>query len=254
MRIVPVPCLQDNYAYLVICEASRRAAVVDPSEARPVLAAADREGVTIVAIWNTHHHWDHTGGNADLVSQLPDLEVVGHVSDEGRIPKLTRKVDERAQITVGSEVRAMIVYNPGHTTGAISYHIPSYPAVLTGDTLFLGGCGRLFEGDADMMHTSMQKLAALPADTQVFCGHEYTAANLTFAAAVEPDNGAIAQRREALRTPSVPGTLADELATNPFLRVGEPTVIAAAREHGATDESPAAVFHAIRQWKDGFKG
>jgi hydroxyacylglutathione hydrolase len=255
MRIVPVPCLEDNYAYLVVCEATNRAAVVDPSEAEPVLAAAKTEGVTLVAIWNTHHHWDHTGGNEALVAALPDLEVIGHVSDEARIPKWTRLVDEGSEVTVGDEVTAEIIFNPGHTTGAISYWIRSAPAVFTGDTLFLAGCGRMFEGTPPMMHESLSKLAALPEDTRVYCGHEYTAANLKFAAAVEPDNRDIAALRESVATPSVPGTIAMERKTNPFLRVSAPGVAERVSEHQRPkDDSPAELFGAMRRWKDGFRG
>jgi hydroxyacylglutathione hydrolase len=257
MRIEPVPCLMDNYAYLVVCEATRRAAVVDPAEVDPVLAAAARAEVTLVAIWNTHHHWDHTGGNQGLLARQPDLEVVGHASDAGRIPGLTRPVDEGDTVKVSEEVTAHILFNPGHTTGAISYHLPGHPAVFTGDTLFGAGCGRLFEGTAPMMHASLSKLAVLPARTQVYCGHEYTAANLAFAAAVEPNNARIAERARAVAAlgarPSVPFTIAEELATNPFLRATDPAVIAAALARDAAATTPAAVFAALRRWKDGFR-
>jgi hydroxyacylglutathione hydrolase len=260
MRIVPVPCLKDNYAYLVICERTNRAAVVDPSEAAPVRAAAEREQVVLAAIWNTHHHWDHTGGNAELAAALPGLEVVAHVSDRGRVPAQTREVDEGDTVELGDEVRAAILFNPGHTTGAISYHVAAGPALFTGDTLFAAGCGRLFEGTPAMMHASLSKLAALPGATQVYCGHEYTAGNLRFAAAVEPANPAIAERaaevarRLAAGRPSIPSTMAEELATNPFLRSADPAVVAAARAHdpGAGD-APVEVFAAVRRWKDGFR-
>jgi hydroxyacylglutathione hydrolase len=156
-------------------------------------------------------------------------------------------------VTAGREVAASILHNPGHTTGAISYYLPRARAVFTGDTLFLGGCGRLFEGTPAMMHASLSKLAALPGDTSVHCGHEYTAANLRFAAAVEPDNADVAARRARLSTPSA-GTIDDERRTNPFLRTRAPAVIGAARRRGAPDDSPVAVFAALRAWKDGFRG
>lgn len=255
MRIVPVACLSDNYAYLVVCENTNKAAVVDPSEPDPVLAAVEREGVTLTAIWNTHHHWDHTGGNEALVAKLPDLEVIGHVSDKDRIPRWTRLVEQGDEVTLGDEVGAKIIFNPGHTTGAISYHIESYPAVFTGDTLFLAGCGRMFEGTVAMFHESLAKLAALPADTQVFCGHEYTASNLAFATAVDPDNADIANLRDNLTEPSIPGTIGVELETNPFLRSALPHIIDAARANETvTDASPADVFGALRRWKDNFRG
>jgi len=255
MRIVPIPCLSDNYAYLVVCEKTHKAAVVDPSEPEPVLAAVEREGVTLTAIWNTHHHWDHTGGNEALVAKVPDLEVIGHVSDESRIPKWTRLVKEGDVVTLGDEVSAAIIFNPGHTTGAISFYVQSYPAVFTGDTLFLAGCGRMFEGTVPMFHESLSKLAALPADTQVYCGHEYTASNFKFAAAVEPDNAVLAKLRDNLTEPSIPGTIGVERETNPFLRSALPHVVAAAKAHETvTDASPADVFGALRRWKDNFRG
>ncbi|RMH41252.1 MAG: hydroxyacylglutathione hydrolase [Deltaproteobacteria bacterium] len=255
MRIVPIPCLSDNYAYLVVCEATGRAAVVDPSEAEPVAAAIAAEGVDLAAIWNTHHHWDHTGGNDALAAAYPQLEIVGHTTDAARIPGITRRVDEGDTVAVGDEVRARILFNPGHTRGAISYFIETLPAVFTGDTLFLAGCGRLFEGTPEMMYTSLSKLAALPDDTRVYCGHEYTASNLAFAAAVEPDNADVARRRAALAVPSIPGTIAEERATNPFLRARVPAVAAAAARRAPIDRTdPVAVFAALRQWKDEFRG
>lgn len=258
MRVVPIPCLRDNYAYLVICESTNRAAVVDPSQAAPVKAAVEAEGVELVAIWNTHHHWDHTGGNAELVEAIDGLEVVGHASDQGRIPGQTKKVDEGDTVTLGDSVSAAIIHNPGHTSGAISYHIADPGVVFTGDTLFAGGCGRVFEGTPEQMTASLDKLAALPPATRVYCGHEYTAANLRFAAAVEPDNQPLAERRRevdeirAADRPTVPYTIEIDLATNPFLRVREPAVIAAAKSHGAAGDRPSQVFAAIREWKNNF--
>jgi hydroxyacylglutathione hydrolase len=250
--------LRDNYAYLVVCEETNRAAVVDPSEAQPVVAAIEAEGVELVAIWNTHHHWDHTGGNEKLIAAIDGLEVIGHVSDEGRIPGQTRRVDHGDEVTLGESISAAIIHNPGHTSGAISYYIGDPGVVFTGDTLFAGGCGRVFEGTPAQMTSSLDKLAALPPETRVYCGHEYTASNLRFAAAVEPNNQALAERRrevDALRAdnrPTVPYTIEIDLATNPFLRVREAEVIAAAREHGAEADEPAQVFAAIRSWKNNF--
>lgn len=265
MRVVPVPCLSDNYAYLVICESTGKAAVVDPSESEPIVKAVEREGVALCAIWNTHHHWDHTGGNKDLLEAFPHLEVIAHESDRGRIPGQTTSVTEGDQVTLGDELRARIIYNPGHTMGAISYHLEQHEAVFTGDTLFLAGCGRVFEGTFPMMSESLMKLASLPGSTRVYCGHEYTMSNLRFAQAVEPDNQAVRERMGRVATqydrhePSVPATMAEELATNPFLRLGEPSVHAAVSrearpEAPAEDDSPAAVFGALRTWKDNFRG
>jgi len=225
MRIVSIPCLTDNYAYLVICEATQRAAIVDPSEAAPVLAAVHQHGVELEAIWNTHHHWDHTGGNQELVAAVRGLEVVAHESDRGRVPAQTGFVNEGETVSVG-QVSATIIHNPGHTTGAISFHIAGPGAVFTGDTMFGAGCGRLFEGTPADMHASLSKLAALPGTTRVYCGHEYTEKNLAFAAEAEKDNAAVAERLARVAElrrkgqPSVPFTMAEEQATNPFVRAG----------------------------------
>jgi hydroxyacylglutathione hydrolase len=266
VRIVPVPCLKDNYAYLVIDEASARAAIVDPGEAAPVLAAAKHEGVTLAAVWATHHHADHVGGVAELVREVPGLAVVCHSSDRerSRVPHATSGVHAGDTVELGP-IQATIVFNPGHTTGGISYWIQADEAVFTGDTLFAAGCGRLFEGTAPMMHESLTKLADLPPETRVYFGHEYTAANLRFAAAVEPDNQAVAARLERVAAargrgePTTPSTIADERATNPFLRAAVPAVRAAAVAQAGALGLPAPataadVFGVVRAWKDNFKG
>lgn len=262
MRILAVPCLTDNFAYLVIDDASGVAAVVDPGEAAPVEAALARAGVTLVAIWATHHHGDHVGGAPALLDAHEGVAFVAHRVDAERIPRITRRLDEGEEVTVGA-VRAKIIHNPGHTLGAISYAIAGSEgvtgAVFTGDTLFGAGCGRVFEGTPAMMHASLTRLAALPNSTRVYFGHEYTVANLRFAAAVEPKSHAIADRAAATESargrgvPSVPSTIGDERSTNPFLRTTEPAVIAAARAKGAASAEPSAVFAALREWKNGFK-
>ena len=260
MRVIPVSCLQDNYAYLVGADGSAAlggphtpAVVVDPSEAGPVVAALEQHGLTLAAILCTHHHWDHVGGNEELAGRF-GVPVYAHVSDRGRVPGQTEDVEEGRPFEVAG-LRVEALHVPGHTTGAVAYCIGD--AVFTGDTLFLAGCGRLFEGTPAMMATSLDKLARLPATTRVFCGHEYTTSNLRFAAAVEPDNAAVAARAraaEAARSraePTVPGTIADELATNPFLRTAEPAVAGYAK--AAPGAPRADVFAAVRAAKDGFR-
>ena len=232
MRVVAVPCLKDNYAYLVI--EGGLAAVVDPGEAPPVEEAIARERVRLAAIWLTHHHHDHVGGVSALADAHAGLEIVAHAHDRGRAPRVTRFVEDGDEVALGP-LRARIVHNPGHTLGAISYHVAD--AVFTGDTLFAAGCGRLFEGTPELMHASLGKLAALPPETRVYFGHEYTAANLRFAAAAEPGNAAIAARAAALAVPSTPSTIAQELATNPFVRARD-----------------AAELGERRAWKDRFTG
>jgi hydroxyacylglutathione hydrolase len=245
MQVIAVPCLVDNYAYLLVCESTLKAAVVDPSEAEPVLQAVRRERVDLVAILNTHHHHDHTGGNDELADETDGLLVYGHASDHGRIPGLTLGVEEGDEVCFGN-VRMRVIHNPGHTKGAVSYY--GGGAVLTGDTMFVAGCGRLFEGTASMMHASLTKIAGLPEDTRVYPGHEYANKNLRFAATVDPRNAAIAERGEG-----VPSTIALERATNPFLRCSEASVRAAAlAADPGCDGSPEGVFAVIRRLRDRF--
>jgi hydroxyacylglutathione hydrolase len=261
-------CLADNYAYLLAEDgASARAAIVDPSEAGPVLAALSQAGLSPIAILCTHHHPDHVGGNLEILSRFPGLPVYGHLSDQkrGRIPGQTHGLSDGEEADVRSlDVRSLrwrTMHIPGHTTGAVAYHFAGKGVVFTGDTLFGAGCGRLFEGTPPMMHASLQSLSALPPQTQVYCGHEYTQKNLLFAAAVEPDSQAIAERRErvaaarAAGRPSVPSTIAEERESNPFLRTGEAAVrLAASRAEPSlpTDADGAEIFGALRRWKDRF--
>ncbi len=247
MRVVAVPCLKDNFAYLVI--EGTQAAVVDPSAAAPVEAALERAGVELAAIWLTHHHWDHVGGVPDLTTARPGLPVVASAKDSEKIKGVTQRLADE-EWTETANLRAYAIDNPGHTLGAISFRIAD--AVFTGDTLFGAGCGRMFEGDPAMMHASLMKLAALPGETRLYFGHEYTQSNLRFAAAVEPSNRAVADRAAAIPAPSTPSTVDLELATNPFLRCSEPAVIEAALAHGAASREPHEVFRALRAWKDTF--
>ncbi|MFO0566090.1 MAG: hydroxyacylglutathione hydrolase [Polyangiaceae bacterium] len=257
MQVVIVPCLTDNYSYLIHADGAREAVVVDPSEAPPILAALEARGLRLVGILATHHHWDHIGGVEALVTALGDLPVYGHVSDAGRIPLQSVKLghEERFQIA-GLAFRALHV--PGHTSGAVAYVCED--AVFTGDTLFAGGCGRLFEGTpADMYASLHEKLGALPDSTRIYCGHEYTASNLRFAAHVEPGNDEVrkkAERVNELRArgePSVPSTLGDERRTNPFFRVAQPEVRAHVRADVSASAPPAEVLGAVRARKDAFR-
>ncbi len=256
MRIVPVPCLTDNYAYLVVAETGE-AAIVDASEAGAVREALRREGVRARAIWSTHHHWDHVGGNEELAREL-GLEVVGHASDVRRLPAISRPVDTGDTVRVG-EVAAACIHIPGHTLGAVGYFVDTggNRAVFTGDTLFCAGCGRLFEGTASQLHASLSRLLGLPGDTHVYCGHEYTESNLRFAAHLEPSNADVesARRRAAkLRAegkPTVGTTLDEERRVNPFLRVRSPEIRATLGIAAGGDDVSA--FAAIRIAKDSYR-
>jgi len=247
MQVIPVPCLSDNYAYLVV--QGRVAAVVDPSEADPVLRAIDEHGLKLTEIWLTHHHWDHVGGIEALVEKCPVARVRGsrYDAEHQRIPSQTDALSDGDSFDFeGATVD--IVEIPGHTLGAIAFITEGN--LFSGDTLFIAGCGRVFEGTMEMMSQSLTKLRSLPADTKIWCGHEYTVNNLRFARTIEPDNAEIARAlEEAMATRkakrlTVPGQLARELATNPFLRFDHPDV--------AEGRDPVASFSAIRRAKDNF--
>lgn len=226
MKVIAVPQLSDNYAYLIVDEATRAAAVVDCAEAPAVLEAARAAAVELQAILPTHHHYDHVGGNEDLLRHGP-LEVYAFAGQRDRIPGCTREIQEGETVRIGT-LEARAIFIPAHTTGHIAYYFEPEQAVFTGDTLFAGGCGRLFEGDAAMMLGSLSKLMALPDATRVYFGHEYTEKNLRFALTLEPDNQALkdkhawAVEQTAQHAPTTPTTIASEKETNPFLRWKSP--------------------------------
>lgn len=234
--IVAVPCLKDNYAYLV--HAGGDAWVVDPSEAPPVVAALERLSLKLVGVLATHHHPDHTGGIDGLVAAYGAMPVAAHASDRGRIPHQTHFVDAPTSgyvdvdlVVAGQRVRAAHI--PGHTRGAIAWVLVGDDGtptdVFTGDTLFAAGCGRLFEGTPAQMHASLQLLCSLPETTRMWFGHEYTASNLRFAASVEPDHRPIGERAASLGACTTPTTVALERATNPFVRARDAEELGARR-------------------------
>lgn len=262
-QVQAIPAFTDNYLWLIRAANAPRAAVVDPGDAAPVAAALAAQGLGLSAILLTHHHADHAGGVAELRARWncpvygPRAEAIAgvdHPLDDGNrvhLPELGVSFD--------------VISVPGHTRGHIAYFSQALggdvrPALFCGDTLFAGGCGRVFEGTPAQMLSSLDRLAALPPDTLVYCAHEYTVSNLKFAAAVEPGNEALArrlglaqQRRERGES-TVPGQLRAELATNPFLRAREPSVRqAAAGRIGAAPADAVASFTAIREWKNVFR-
>jgi hydroxyacylglutathione hydrolase len=246
-----IPAFEDNYIWLVHTGANR-AVVVDPGEAAPVLEALHERGLQAEAILITHHHRDHTGGVAALLANRP-VPVYGPAIDA--IPGRTDAVADGDRICFSGGIEFQVLATPGHTRGHVCY--VGHGALFCGDTLFTGGCGRLFEGTAEQMHASLEKLRALPDDTLVYCAHEYTESSLAFAAVAEPNNDVlharrieVAARRRAGEA-TVPSGLGLEKQTNPFLRSHEPALISAAEAFaGRRLASGAEVFGAVRHWKD----
>jgi hydroxyacylglutathione hydrolase len=257
MRVIPIPQLSDNYAYLVVDESTHQAGIVDCSEAEKVLPVIESSRVELVAILPTHHHFDHVGGNEDLRRAVPGLAVYGHRGDAQRIPGCNREVAEGETIRVGN-LSAKILFIPAHTSGHVAYHFETEKSVFTGDTLFAGGCGRLFEGDAAMMMKSLSKLMSLPDDTKVYFGHEYTEKNLRFALTLEPNNEALKKKhlwaleQGKAGEPTVPTTIASEKQTNPFFRWASPELRASVEAKVGRRLDDIGVFAATRALKDAF--
>lgn len=248
-----VPLLKDNYAYLVRDGAAGKTAIVDPSEAEPVLRLVDQLGWKLDYILNTHHHPDHSGGNVGI-KQRTGATIVGPQADRARIPGIDVALADGEHFQLGS-ADAQVMDIPGHTRGHIAFWFGGEQAVFCGDTLFALGCGRTFEGTAQQMWTSLKRLRDLPPETRIYCGHEYTQSNARFALTVEPGNADLKARaaevdkKRAAGQPTIPSTIGQERATNPFLRADQPSVAAGVGLAGA---DPVAVFAETRLRKDNF--
>jgi len=246
-------CLNDNYGVLIHDPASGATAAIDAPEAPPIEAALKATGWTLTDILVTHHHGDHTGGIADLKKKYR-CRVVAPRAEAGKIPLADETVREGDKVTVGT-LAANVIETPGHTAGHITFWFQGDKIVFAGDTLFSIGCGRVIEGTPEMMWASLLKLRGLPGDTRVYCGHEYTLANIKFAQTIEPNNAALATRaaqagrQRAAGEPTIPTTLDEEKAANPFLRADVPAVAAAV---GLAGKTPAEVFTEIRARKNKF--
>lgn len=252
-EIVTVPCLADNYAFLLHDNETGTTALFDAPEETPILNALSERGWALDQIFLTHHHWDHVDGLAGILAEH-SAEVIGNAEDADRLPPLHRKVVEGDEVTVGS-AKAKVIDVSGHTIGHVAFYVEAANAVFTADSLMALGCGRLFEGPADQMWGSLQKLMALPEDTLVCSGHEYTTANGQFAITIEPGNPDLVARIEAIKAArakgeaTVPSTLSQELATNPFLRGHVEEV---QKSVDAVGQDAGAVFAKVRQAKDNF--
>ncbi|GAA5234795.1 hydroxyacylglutathione hydrolase [Verticiella sediminum] len=255
-----VGAFQDNYIWLI--RRGDRLAVVDPGDAEPVLAHLRASELRLDAILLTHHHGDHVGGVQALRAHAPGVTVYGPATEQ--LPHCDVRLAEGGHVSLPElDLELGVLDVPGHTAGHIAYHgraAGAQPVLFCGDTLFATGCGRLFEGTPVQMHASLAKLMALPADTQVYCAHEYTSSNVRWALAVEPGNAELqawrdrVQRLRDANEPTVPTRLALELAVNPFLRTTEPTVVAAVtNQAGRPLQGGADVFGALRAWKDDFR-
>ncbi|RIA87912.1 hydroxyacylglutathione hydrolase [Glomus cerebriforme] len=249
MKVIPIPVLEDNYSYLIIDEKTNEAAVVDPVEPQKVLDLVNNQGVDLKYLITTHHHADHSGGNTKLVSSKPDLIVYG---GDNRIPSVTNIVKDKEEFKIG-QIDVKSLFTVCHTSASVSFYLQdgNDKAVFTGDTLFIGGCGKFFEGTAEQMHNSLNNiLAKLPEDTKVYCGHEYTKSNLKFAASVEPDNEFLQQKIQWANEneQTVPSTIGDELKFNPFMRVDKDTIKIATGK-----QEPIEVMAALREMKNNFK-
>jgi len=255
MRVKILPALSDNYMYLLVDNKTNQAAIVDPVEPDTVMRAVEEEGVELTTVLTTHHHWDHAGGNKEIVKRMPGLNVLG---GDDRIDGLTKHVKHGDQFKMG-DVEISCLFTPCHTTGHICYYVTqdNDRIVFTGDTLFLGGCGRFFEGTAEMMYRAMVEiLSLLPGDTKVYCGHEYSLQNLAYAAHVEPSNEVVLDKISWCKEmrgsdppqPTVPSTIAEEKLLNPFMRVREAPV-----QSHAGQSDPIETMRALRAEKDHFK-
>ena len=253
MKIIPIPAFDDNYIWLICNE--RYAAAVDPGDAKPVLDYLDRHGLRLVAILITHHHGDHTGGNEDLLKHA-DVPVYGPRREA--IASVTHPVGDGDTVRLPElDAEFAVIDVPGHTAGHVAYYGAN--SLFCGDALFACGCGKIFEGTPPQMHASLQKMAALPEDTAIYCAHEYTLENIRFAKLVEPGNSALLQRETRDRQtreqgrPTLPSAMALEKATNPFLRCEHPAVIEAAGQFsGGPADDPVKVFTAVREWRNRF--
>jgi hydroxyacylglutathione hydrolase len=254
-EIIPIYALQDNYIWMFFDKLSKNAWIIDPGDATPIIEKLEQYHLKLNGILITHHHHDHSGGIPSLINQYGHIPIFG--SYKSPLPYITKKVREGDIITCGT-IKLIALEIPGHTLDHTAFFGNGW--LFSGDTLFSAGCGKVFEGTMEQMYCSLQKLSNLPDDTQLYCGHEYTLANLYFAKHVEPDNPFILEKIELTKTlqnqhkPTLPSLLGEEKKFNPFLRCHEHSIIQAVKNHsGCALESPEVIFSHLREWKNQFR-
>ncbi|KAJ7632206.1 Metallo-hydrolase/oxidoreductase [Roridomyces roridus] len=262
MKIVPVPVRDDNYAYLIVDESTKQAAAVDPYDVAKVTAAADSEGVKVVACITTHHHHDHSGGNKVFASTYPDAIIY---AGSEKSPAATKILKDKDEFTLGDNIRIKCLATPCHTQDSICYHVTDakdssdHPggAVFTGDTLFVAGCGRFFEGNGAEMHAALSYLGTLPDATRVYNGHEYTAGSLAFGLSVDPTSAALARLAEIVRANKQSTgmtTIGDEKEWNVFMRLRDPVVLGRVHKEKPDASTDAQIIDVLRELKNSFRG
>lgn len=258
LTVVQIPCLSDNYGYLLHDEVTGQTVAIDTPDAAAYQNELQRRNWNLTHIWNTHHHWDHTGGNAELKKLYKGVQVIGPAKEKAKIPGIDVTVQGGDTVQLGS-LEAHVLDVGGHTNGHVAYYFPGPGQAFVGDSLFALGCGRMFEGTPEMFWASLQRLRALPDETVVYCAHEYTLSNGKFAMSVEPNNAALVTRFASIQdarargAPTVPSTMGEEKHTNPFLRVDVSDEIRANVGVVARD-SDAIAFGKVRRAKDNFRG
>ena len=253
MKIKIIPCLQDNYSYLIIDENSKNACVIDPSEAKPIINFLEKHSIKLNYILNTHHHFDHVGGNSELKKKY-NAKVIGYVEDSKRIPDIDIIVKDE-EIWIENNFEAKIIHIPGHTLGHICYYFYKENNLFTGDTLFSLGCGRIFEGTYEQMFSSLEKIKKLPGETKIYCGHEYTLQNSKFCITYDKDNQNLIKKikdikeKSKKKIPTIPSTINDELKSNIFLRSDNKEI---KTNLGINNSTSLTTFSKLRDLKDNF--
>ena len=253
MKIKIIKCLQDNYSYLIIDEANLNACVVDPSEAKPIIDFVESNNINLKYILNTHHHFDHVGGNIELKKKY-NSKVLGFENDKNRIPGIDKVLKDNQDFKIGT-LNFTTIFIPGHTKAHIAFYFKKEKVIFTGDTLFSLGCGRIFEGTYKQMFQSLNKLKILPGDTKIYCGHEYTYKNLEFCLKFNPNNTYLKKKKNDVeltlnsKKPTIPSTIEEEIKTNIFFKFNDPDVKKALNLENSSD---IEIFTKLRDLKDNF--